>query len=98
MEQWSNGVLGSLLQYSSTPLLLVFLRSHQGKENHVSNRPGARQNHHHPVDSDSEAAGRGHPVFEGPDEVLVHRLSLLVAHGALLHLILESRSLVDRIV
>ena len=40
-----------------------------------------------PVDPDPEAAGRGHPVLERPQEVLVERVDLVAEH--VLHLLLE---------
>ena len=49
------------------------------------------------VDPDADAAGRRHAVLERHHEILVERMSLLVAGEPLRHLLLELRPLLDRI-
>src|SRR5213594_652221 len=63
--------------------------SHQRKQNHVANRRAVGQDHDEPVDPDAFPAGRRQPVLERADVVLVHRVRLEVAAGAVLELRLE---------
>ena len=44
----------------------------QREQNHVANALAPGQEHHRTVDADAKAAGGGHAVFEGFDEILVH--------------------------
>src|SRR5690606_16395869 len=69
-----------------------------GEQNHLADVGLVGQEHHQAVDSDSEATGGGHPVFQSLQEVLVDGVSLVVAGGTGLHLALESPPLVDGVV
>src|SRR5918995_1092695 len=48
-----------------------------GERRHISDRVPARHQHHQPVDPHRDAAVRGHPVPEGPQEVAELLLGLL---------------------
>lgn len=59
---------------------------------------GAREHHHQAVDSEPDAAGRRHSLFERLDESLVVGLRLVVAAGDLGRLLLEAPALLVRVV
>src|SRR5439155_4631436 len=68
------------------------------KEHDLPDRPSARQQHHETIDSEPEATGRRHAVFQGLHEVLVVRLRLLVARLQQTLLLLEASTLLVGVV
>ena len=73
-------------------------RLHLGEEDNLFDGVVFGEQHHQPVDPDSESAHWGHPVFEGFEEVLIDGLGLFVAKGAEGGLGFEAGALVDGVV
>ena len=72
-------------------------RPHQREQDHVADARLVQQEHAEPVDADAQAAGRGHRVLQGADEVVVHlghRVLVLLAG----ELLAEQLLLQDRVV
>src|SRR6266540_1118825 len=67
------------------------------EQDHVSDGGHVGQDHREPVDAETEPAGGRHPVFEGPNEVLVERMGLLITPPARFLLRGEAGPLVVRI-
>lgn len=78
--------------------LSAYLRPHCREKQDFSQRLGAGEHHHQTVDSEADAAGRGHSLFERLDESLVIRLGLVVAAGDLGGLLLEPPALLVGVV
>ena len=74
------------------------LRPHGGKEDHVADGRLVGEDHHQAVDAQAHTAGGRHAVLQGPDVVGVEGVGLLVAGGALAHLVLEAAPLIVGIV
>ena len=72
--------------------------AHGREEDDLADRGRARQQHHHAVDADAEAAGRRHAVAERVHVVVVDRVRLGVAGAAHLRLLLEPRVLLVGVV
>ena len=51
------------------------------EKQHVADAFRTGENHGQAVNADAETAGRGHSVFKGAEEILVHRLRFGVACG-----------------
>src|SRR5437879_9883062 len=68
------------------------------KENDVADRRRVGEQLHETIDADSLARRRRHPVLEGADVVLVHRVRLLVAAATRAQLLLEARALLVGVV
>lgn len=71
---------------------------HCGEQDHIPDGVGAAEHHGAAVDTEAQAAGRRHAVFQGQDKVLIHHVGLVVAVGALFGLGLEALILVDGVV
>src|SRR6266851_247768 len=71
---------------------------HQRKKDDVPDRRAVGEQHHQPIDADTFPGGRGEPVLEGADVILVHGVRLEVAAGAALELRLEAAALLLRVV
>src|SRR5581483_3614291 len=69
------------------------LAPHVGEQDYVADRARIGQDHQQPVDAQAETARRGHAVLERRQEVLVHRVGLLLALAPGLGLDLEASSL-----
>src|SRR5690606_9326107 len=72
--------------------------AHGRKQDYVTDVRRTRKVHEQPVHSDSHATGWRHAVFHGAQVVLVHATGLLVAGIPQPGLVLETRTLVNRIV
>src|SRR6266849_9190318 len=68
------------------------------EEDHVADRGLVREDGDQPVDPQAHATGRRKAVFERGEEVLVHRMRLLIPRGARPCLVFETGSLVIGIV
>src|SRR5256714_475111 len=69
-----------------------------GEEDDVADRRLVREDRDQPVDPQAHPTGRGEAVFQRRDEVLIHRVRLLIAGGASPRLVFEAGPLVIRIV
>src|SRR5687768_14005394 len=83
---------------TSYQLPATLFRPHQREEDHIPDRGTVRQQHDQPVDPDAFARRRRHAELQRPDVVLVHRMRLIVAAGALAELFLETPLLLRRVV
>src|SRR5579863_939426 len=79
-------------------LLLLRRLAHRGKKNHVANGLLVGHQHSDAVNTDAETAGWRHTNFQGLQKIFIQHLRLLVALSALAGLILETMTLVKRIV
>src|SRR5450759_2922633 len=68
---------------------------HDRKQDHVPDRWLVRQQHHQPVDPYAKATARRQAVLDGAKKILIHRVRLDIARGALGRLPLEARALID---
>src|SRR5216683_4181708 len=79
--------------------LLLFCRlAHGWKKDHVANRLLVSHEHHQAIDTDAKAPGRRHTHLQGFQKVFIEYLCLVISMRTLAHLILETRTLVKRIV
>src|SRR5437879_2357575 len=83
---------------SRMKLRLSMAGTQTGEQDHVADRWLVREDRDQPVDPQAHAAGGGKAVFECGEEVLVHRMRLLIARGASPRLVFEPASLVIGIV
>src|SRR5438132_5594258 len=83
---------------SRMKLRLSMAGTQTGEQDHVADRWLVREDRDQPVDPQAHAAGGGKAVFERGQEVLVHRMRLLIARGASPRLVFEPASLVIGIV
>src|SRR3989454_1766254 len=83
---------------SRMKLRLSMAGAQTGEQDHVADRGLVREDRDQSVDPQAHAAGRGKAVLEGGEEVLVHRMGLLVPRGPSPRLVFEPASLVIGIV
>src|SRR5437763_6912064 len=83
---------------SRMKLRLSMASTEAGEQDDVTDRGLVRENRDQPVDPQAHAAGRGKTVFEGGQEVLIHRMCFLIAGCASPGLVFEPASLVIGIV
>ena len=74
------------------------LRAELGEQDHVADGGGVGEDHREAVYAAAVAAGRGHAILQGAQEVLVHRVRLGVAAGAQGRLGRKTLALIQRIV
>src|ERR1700730_18372890 len=79
-------------------LRLSMAGTQMGKEDHITNRGLIGEDGRQPVDPKPHTTRWGKAVFERGQEVLVHRMRLLIAGGASTDLVFEAASLVIGIV
>ena len=64
--------------------ILFFHRFHRGEQDDVADGRTVRQQHHQAVYAQSQAARRGHAVFQRGEEILIEHFGFVVAALALL--------------
>ena len=72
--------------------------AHEGEKDDLADVLGAGEHHNEPVNADAATAGGGHAAFDGVKELLIHGMGLLIAFGALLHLLGKPLPLINGII
>src|SRR6184192_3183136 len=83
---------------SRMKLRLSMAGTQTGEQDHVADRGLVREDRDQPVHPEAHAARRWEAVFECGEEVLVHRMRLLIAGGASPRLVFEPASLIIGII
>src|SRR5437868_6638261 len=83
---------------AQTPRASVLPRTHERKQDDVSNRETVRQQHDEAIDTDALTPSRRQSELERPDVVLVHLVRLGVSTCPLAKLVVEPPPLFHRIV